>query len=270
MPIVIVKSNKCFAGVVNVYEHYSLITKTKMRFSVFLPSLKVKAAKAMIWLSGLTCNEDNFIFKAGALRFAAEQNILLICPDTSPRGLNLPGEHESWDFGSGAGFYVTATTPVYKEHYNMYDYINGEIYQILLENFKISKNSICISGHSMGGHGALIIGLKNPEKYYKISAFSPIVNPINCPWGQKAFIGYLGNDNWANWDATELVSMGYKHPTPIVIEQGTADEFWAQQLLTDNFRQACDVSGQVVKINYRDGYDHSYFFITTFIQEHIY
>lgn len=268
----LLKSHKCCGGYVHFYEHTSYVTKTDMKFSVFIPESKQPLSGCLIWLSGLTCNEENFITKAGAIPYLAAQNMMVICPDTSPRGLDLPGEHDDWDFGSGAGFYLNAQTDGYKDHYNMYDYINEEIYAILLNEFSVDKQEISICGHSMGGHGALVIGLKNPDKYKRISAFSPIVNPTQCPWGKKAFRGYLGEHNqasWSTWDATELVKAGHKHPSNILIEQGRADDFLTEQLLTDHFQQACDTSGQAVEIRYHDGYDHSYYFISSFIKEHL-
>ncbi|WP_018293762.1 S-formylglutathione hydrolase [Mariprofundus ferrooxydans] len=268
----LLKSHKCCGGHVHFYEHDSYVTKTAMKFSVFIPESSQPLSGCLIWLSGLTCNEENFITKAGAIPYLAERNMMVICPDTSPRGLDLPGEHDSWDFGSGAGFYLSAQTDGYKEHYNMYDYINEEIYDILLNEFSVNRRQISLCGHSMGGHGALVIGLKNPDKYKRISAFSPVVNPLQCPWGQKAFSGYLGDENqasWSAWDATELVRAGHKHPSTILIEQGRADDFLGEQLLTDHFQQACNSSGQAVEIRYHDGYDHSYYFISTFIKEHI-
>jgi S-formylglutathione hydrolase len=267
----ITKSGKCFGGEVRFYEHNSLITKTKMRFSVFLPMQKTPPISCMIWLSGLTCTEENFMIKAGAQRYLADKNIMLICPDTSPRWLNLPHEHEADDFGSGAGFYLTATMQCYQDHYDMYNYINSELYDMVIKEFMPQNPKISICGHSMGGHGALIIGLKNPDKYYKISAFSPIVNPSQCPWGQKAFSGYLGDnrEEWKKWDATELIKSGYSHPQKIVIEQGTADPFLDKQLLTANFAKVCEEHGQDLQLNYRDGYDHSYWFIASFIGQHI-
>lgn len=266
-----IKSHKSFDGYVHFYEHASRATKTNMKFSVFLPQEDKPADGCLIWLSGLTCNEENFITKAGALPILAEKNIMVICPDTSPRGLDLPQEHDDWDFGSGAGFYLNAETDGYREHYNMYDYINEEIYDIVVNEFGVSASQISICGHSMGGHGALVIGLRNAKKYKHVSAFSPIVHPTQCPWGQKAFQGYLGDDKeqWKTWDATELVKAGQTHPNPIMIEQGLADDFFETQLLTDDFQQACDVQGQSVNIRYHDGYDHSYYFIATFIREHI-
>ncbi len=267
----ILKNHKCFDGEVQFYEHQSITTQSKMKFSTFIPNKDKAPDGCIIWLSGLTCNEENFITKAGAQQYLAKKNIMVICPDTSPRGFDLPMEHDSWDFGSGAGFYLTATTDGYKDHYDMYNYINNELYNIVLNSFKIPKTKISISGHSMGGHGALVIGLKNPDKYKKISAFSPIVNPVNSPWGQKAFSGYLGEnkENWKQWDATELIKASLKHPNEILIDQGLSDDFLEKQLLTENFKNACNEHAQALKLRYQEGYDHSYYFISSFIEDHI-
>lgn len=268
----VIKTQKCFEGFVEYYKHQSSITKTEMKFSLFRPKAKTeKFAGGLIWLSGLTCTEENFITKAGAQQYAIDHNLVFICPDTSPRGLDLPGEHESYDFGSGAGFYVDATTDGYKDHYKMYSYINDEIYNFLNDEFNLNGN-ISIFGHSMGGHGALVIGLKNPEKYKSISAFSPIVNPINCQWGQKAFNGYLGSDKglWEQYDACALVENFSKtHAKPILIDQGLDDQFFKEQLLTENFEEVNYESGQELIVNYSEGYDHSYYFISSFVKNHI-
>ena len=263
------KENKSFDGFTRFYEFDSPSTKTKMKFSTFEPkSGKVK--KAIIWLSGLTCNEENFITKAGGQALLCEKDVMILCPDTSPRGLDLPSEHDSYDFGSGAGFYINAKTKGYEDHYQMYDFIKNDIVNILKSEFGVER--ISIMGHSMGGHGALILGLNEKDLFKSISAFSPLANPINCEWGQKAFKGYLG-ENWkedaVKYDATFLVQNGANHPLPILIDQGTSDEFYPEQLLTQNFETACKEHNQKVKVNLRDGYDHSYFFISTFLKNHI-
>jgi len=208
--------------------------------------------------------------KAGAFKTAAEEQIALICPDTSPRGVKIEGDNASWDFGVGAGFYVNATNSPWKENYNMYDYVTKELPQIIKSNFPVNGKQ-SISGHSMGGHGALISYLKNPGKYESCSAFAPIVNPINCPWGKKAFSGYLGEDTsaWKQWDATELISSFEGKKKSILIDQGSDDEFLKNQLLTENFEAAAKKASFPVKVRYQEGYDHSYFFISTFIEEHI-
>lgn len=264
------KSHKTFHGFTEFFEHDSTFTKTKMKFSLYRPEDPSKIKGGLIWLSGLTCTDENFITKAGSQRILSELGLVVICPDTSPRGLDLPKEHDSYDFGSGAGFYVDATTDGYRDHYNMYSYVKDEIYGILDSKFNL-KGNISIMGHSMGGHGALTIGLKNPNLFKSISAFSPIVNPMVGGWGQRALNGYLGDDHeaWSQYDACELVLSGHKHPQEILIEQGLADEFYPNQLLTKNFVDACATVKQPLKVNLREEYDHSYYFISTFIEEHI-
>ena len=265
----LLKSHKTFYGLTQFWEHDSYFTKTKMKFSTFIPSNEVKGC--IVWLSGLTCTEENFISKAGAQKYLAESGLMVICPDTSPRGLNLPGEHESYDFGSGASFYVNATTPGYKDHYQMESYIASELYELIQIQFGISPHTISISGHSMGGHGALILGLKHEKKFRSVSAFSPIVNPVECAWGQKAFQGYFGDVNvlWAQNDATELIKNGSRHQHKILIDQGSKDEFLEKQLLTDHLVKACQSAEQSIEVHYRDDYDHSYYFVSTFIESHI-
>lgn len=262
------KAHKCFDGTVQFWEHSSKQTKTKMNFSTFVPDGDVRGC--LIWLSGLTCTDENFMAKAGAQKVLAENRLMVICPDTSPRGLSLPHEHESWDFGSGAGFYVDAQTDGYRDHYRMYSYITEELYGLVETEFKM-EDRISIFGHSMGGHGALVIGLRESEKFRSVSAFAPIVNPMKCPWGQKAFTGYLGENQelWTQYDACELVKAGAKHPNPILIDQGAADQFLEKELLTKNFVRACEESGQELEARFQDGYDHSYYFISTFVREHV-
>jgi S-formylglutathione hydrolase len=263
----LLKSHKTFEGRTDFWSHPSETTKTEMKFSTFVPQGEV--TDCMIWLSGLTCTEENFMAKAGAQKFLAENKMMVIVPDTSPRGLNLPGEHDSYDFGSGAGFYLNATVDPYASHYKMDDYVVNELYAIVRNHFKVVN--ISLSGHSMGGHGALVLGLRNPTKFKAISAFSPIVNPSISPWGMKAFTGYFGEDKslWSGYDATELIKSGKKHPAKILIHQGTQDEFLQKELLTDNFVQAATAHGQEHEVKFVDGYDHSYYFISTFIETHI-
>lgn len=263
------KSHKTFEGLTQFWEHDSTETKTKMKFSTFIPHGKVNGA--VIFLAGLTCTEENFIVKAGAQKFLSEAHLMVICPDTSPRGLDLPNEHASWDFGSGAGFYVDATTPGYSSHYKMDSYVSTELYQILQKQFQIPANKISISGHSMGGHGAIVLGLRYPEKFQSISAFSPIAHPTACAWGEKAFTGYLGEkkDAWRKYDSTELIKSGKKHPRAIYVDQGTKDEFLEKQLLPSHLESACKEASQPLELHYREGYDHSYYFISTFVADHI-
>ncbi|MDA9950988.1 S-formylglutathione hydrolase [Oligoflexaceae bacterium] len=264
----VIKSHKCFDGNVVYCEHYSQATGTDMKLSYFLPDKKPKGA--IIWLSGLTCTEENFITKAGAFESLCENDMMVVCPDTSPRGLDLKNEHESFDFGSGAGFYLTALTEGYKDSYRMDSYIMDEIHPWISSTFELTDR-ISISGHSMGGHGSLTIGLKNASSFTSISAFAPIVNPMLCPWGTKAFTGYLGSDPalWAEYDACSLVKTGHKHPKPILVDQGLADPFLKEQLKTENFEKACSSAGQKLHVKYRKDFDHSFFYISTFIAEHV-
>jgi len=244
-----------------------------MQFSVFLPP-QAEHAKvgALYWLSGLTCNDQNFITKAGAQRAAAKHGIALICPDTSPRGVQIEGQDKDWDFGVGAGFYVNATEPKWHEHYNMYDYVTKELPDLVNANLPVDPAKTSIFGHSMGGHGALICALKNPNAYKSVSAFAPISNPMLCPWGKKAFSGYLGADEeaWKSYDATVLVK-GYNGPKlEILIDQGTEDNFYKEkQLLPENFQAACEGTLVTPKVRMQEGYDHSYYFIATFIDDHL-
>jgi S-formylglutathione hydrolase len=262
-----IKSHKTFQGKTEFWSHDSSVTGTKMKFSTFIPDGGARGC--IIWLSGLTCTEENFITKAGAQKYLSDNQLMVICPDTSPRGLNLPHEHDSYDFGSGAGFYLNATTEGYSKHYKMYDYIVDELDNLIRNEFGVHK--ISIMGHSMGGHGALVIGLRNPEKYQSISAFSPIVNPIASPWGIKAFKGYLGEDKstWNQYDATELLKSGKTHPKKILVHQGTHDEYLTNQLFTTHFIDAAQEVGQQQEVVFAEEYDHSYYFIATFIGAHI-
>tara|TARA_B100001989_G_C24462827_1_gene425084 strand:+ start:53 stop:907 length:855 start_codon:yes stop_codon:yes gene_type:complete len=266
--IKLIKESKSFAGFTRFYEHDSKFTKTKMKFASFEPAQK--ANKALIWLSGLTCNEENFITKAGAQKYLSEAGLMVVCPDTSPRGLNLPGEHEEFFFGSGASSYLDATSDGYRDHYQMYSYINEEIYSILKEEFGIEE--ISIFGHSMGGHGAITIALKNPSKYKSVSAFAPVVNPLKSSWGLYALPRYFKEEDkalWRQYGSVQLIEEGYKFPQKIFIDQGSKDEFLGKHIHLDEFEQACQKQGQELELKYREGYDHSYFYIASFIQEHI-
>ncbi len=257
-----------------MFEHASDILKCKMKFAVFLPS-KADEGKVPVlyWLSGLTCTEQNFVTKAGAQRCAEKYSLMIVAPDTSPRGCGIEGEDDSWDFGTGAGFYVDATEEKWKSNYNMYSYITTELPALVQANFPALHDRQSIFGHSMGGHGALVCALKNPGMYMSVSAFAPICNPVNCPWGQKAFNGYLGGDrnSWKNWDATELVGNYNGPPFPyILIDQGKEDNFLKQgQLLPENFVDACRKVSMPVVLRIQEGYDHSYYFIASYMEEHI-
>lgn len=263
---------RCFGGFVKKFEHASTSTNTPMKFSVFLPpQAEHGKVPALYWLSGLTCTEDNFIQKAGACKAAAEHGIALICPDTSPRGANIEGEEDGWDFGTGAGFYVNATEEKWSKNYNMFDYVTKELVGLCEGELPLTSVR-SISGHSMGGHGALVCFLKNPGAYTSVSAFAPICNPINCPWGVKAFGGYLGSDksSWKSWDATELIGE-HKGEANVLIDQGTEDGFYKdKQLLTENFSAAASKNSSVnATVRLQEGYDHSYWFIQTFMEDHI-
>lgn len=262
------KQSKSFAGLVQFHEHESRETRTKMTFSTFIPEGKVRGC--LIWLSGLECNEETFQAKAGAQKFLNEAGLMVVCPDTSPRGLHLPHEHDSWDFGSAASFYVDATTSGYRDHYRMYSYVAFELYELIQTQFKV-EDRISILGHSMGGHGALVIGLREAKRFKSVSALAPIVNPMQCPWGQKAFTGYLGEDQtaWAKYDACELIRSGVSHDQEILIDQGTSDRFLPVQLLTANITAAALGTSQKLKVRMQEAYDHSYYFISTVIADHI-
>lgn len=272
--ITLVSSNKCFGGYQRVYSHHSKELSCDMKFAVYLPPQSDDAdvkLPVLYWLSGLTCNETNFIHKAGAQKYAAEHGIILVCPDTSPRGVNLPGEDDSYDFGSGAGFYVDATADPWKKHYRMFSYVTKELIEVVTRNFATLEGAQGIFGHSMGGHGALISALRCPGVYKSVSAFAPIANPTQCAWGKKAFAGYIGDDTeqWNEWDATELVKKYNGPHLQILIEQGANDEFLPNQLLPDNLIKACRDARIACIYNKHDGYDHSYYFIASFVSEHI-
>lgn len=225
----------------------------------------------LYWLSGLTCTDENFVQKAGVQRYAAEAGIAIVCPDTSPRGDDVPDDAEAaYDFGLGAGFYVNATQAPWDKHYHMYDYITQELPALINAEFPVDGERQSICGHSMGGHGALTIALKNPQQFKSVSAFAPIVSPTNCPWGQKALGGYLGNNEnaWFEYDTCELVKVA-PVKLPMLVDQGDADQFLEEQLQTQRLVDACEQAGYSAQINMREGYDHSYFFIASYIESHI-
>jgi S-formylglutathione hydrolase len=263
--------NKIFNGRHEVWSHTSEVCGCPMRFGIYLPPQAASAkVPVLYWLSGLTCTDENFASKAGAQRIAAELGIAIVMPDTSPRGLNLPGEDDGYDFGSGAGFYLNATEAPWAGYYNMYDYVVNALPALVNEHFAIDGARASISGHSMGGHGALTIALKNPDAYKSVSAFAPIVAPTQCLWGQKAFAGYLGNDpaSWQQYDATALVKQ-QSFGSEILIDQGAADDFLEEQLKPELFAAACEAAGQKLTLRMQAGYDHSYFFIASFIEDHL-
>jgi len=267
-----VSRNRCFGGMQGVYTHAAETTHCSMRFGVFMPPQAQSArVPVLYWLSGLTCTEDNFIVKAGAQRVAAELGVAIVVPDTSPRGLGYPGEADAYDFGLGAGFYVDATEAPWSEGYRMYSYVTNELPAYVERHFAVVAGRAGIFGHSMGGHGALTIALKNPGRYRSASAFAPIASPMRCPWGEKALTGYLGSDRgrWREYDATALIAdRGWRGPA-LLVDQGTSDPFIESQLKPELLRQACEQAGVALDLRLRDGYDHSYFFIATFIEEHL-
>ncbi|MBT5331483.1 MAG: S-formylglutathione hydrolase [Porticoccaceae bacterium] len=264
--------NKIFDGQQIQYGHQSDVLDCEMQFSIFLPvEAETKPVPVLYWLSGLTCNDLNFVTKAGAQQYAAEFGVAIVCPDTSPRGENIPDDPEGgWDFGLGAGFYLNATEKPWAKNYRMYDYVVEELPEVVHANFALDSERQSIFGHSMGGHGALTIGLKNPQTYRSVSAFSPIVAPTKCPWGKKAFGNYLGKGKkaWKQYDACELLKKSKEH-VPILIDQGEADDFLEEQLLTENIIKAAEKSKYPMQVRFQPGYDHSYFFIASFVRDHI-
>lgn len=267
-----ISTHSSFGGTVGFYKHASSANACTMKFAVFTPpQAREHQVPVLYYLAGLTCTEETFMIKAGAQRVAAELGIMLVAPDTSPRGVPLPGDSDSWDFGVGAGFYVDATQEPWIRHYKMYSYVTSELPSIIDAHFPTDTRRQGIFGHSMGGHGALTIGLKNPQRYRSLSAFAPIVAPMQVPWGQKAFTGYLGPDQsqWELHDATQLVRRGHTRPHPIRIDQGLADQFLETQLRPELFEQACLEARQPLIILRHPGYDHGYYFIATFMEEHL-
>jgi S-formylglutathione hydrolase len=265
-----ISSTKSFGGWIKRYQHHSSSLNCDMVFAIYLPpQAETRPVPLLWWLSGLTCTDENFMQKAGAQRMAAELGIAIICPDTSPRGLNLPGEHDSYDFGSGAGFYLNATQAPWAEHYRMYDYLSRELPELVKAHFPLNGRE-AISGHSMGGHGALVLALRQPGRYVSVSAFAPIANPSNCPWGQKAFSGYLGEDrsSWQQYDACALIASGAS-TQELFVDQGEADDFLATQLGADALQAACKQAGVPLLYRHHSGYDHGYFFIASFIDDHL-
>ncbi|MBL4870338.1 MAG: S-formylglutathione hydrolase [Robiginitomaculum sp.] len=266
-----ISENKMFGGTQYVFEHRSDANDCDMRVAVFMPpQAKDGPCASLIWLSGLTCTEDNFTVKAGAQRMAAELGLILIAPDTSPRGDDVPDDKDSYDFGKGAGFYLDATRQPWSKHYQMQTYIRDELTAWMKEDPACDPERIGISGHSMGGHGAITLHLKNPQPFKTCSAFAPITSPTQVPWGQKVFKGYLGEDeeSWTAYDATELV-LASPSKAHILIDQGMNDNFLTEQLKPEVFKSACQRAGQSMEIRLQEGYDHSYFFIASFIEDHL-
>jgi len=265
-------TNQSFGGQQLRYKHQSAVLNCEMTFSIYLPPQAKKGpVPVLYWLSGLTCDDENFVHKAGAQQYAAEQGIAIVCPDTSPRGDGVADDPDgAYDMGLGAGFYVNATQQPWAEHYQMYSYILDELPQLINKEFPVDGERISISGHSMGGHGALTIALKNPQRFKSVSAFAPICSPLNCPWGDKVLSNYLGDDRhtWKHYDAVELIKQAQQH-LPVLVDQGTADNFLTEQLKTELLVSAGQVADFPIQIRMQPDYDHSYFFIATFIAEHI-
>lgn len=264
-----IEHRACFGGWQDVYRHTSSALGCAMNFAVYLPPQAAsRKLPVLYWLSGLTCTEQNFITKAGAQRYAAEHGVILVAPDTSPRGEGV-ADAEGYDLGQGAGFYLNATREPWARHYRMYDYVADELPALVEANFP-ATDARAISGHSMGGHGALVIALKNPGRYRSVSAFAPIVAPSQVPWGEKAFAAYLGEarETWRRWDASELIASAAEK-LPLLIDQGEADEFLHGQLKPQLLQAAAAAAGHPLGLRLQPGYDHSYYFIASFIGEHI-
>ena len=268
----LISEHACFGGLQRFYRHDSTAIGLPMRFSVFLPhAASGERLPAMFYLAGLTCNEETFMTKAGAQRHAAREGMILVAPDTSPRDTDVPGATANWDFGAGAGFYVDATTEPWREHYRMYSYLL-ELRELVIATLPVDGARTGIFGHSMGGHGALVLALRNPDVFRSVSAFAPIAAPSLCPWGEKAFTGYLGADHaaWQRYDASELMrTMRAPFPNGILIDQGLSDTFLATQLRLEVFETACAQAGQRLDIRRHAGYDHGYYFISTFMEAHL-
>ncbi len=274
LPFEVISQHRCFNGTVGFYRHEATSTRCPMRFAVFMPPQAQSAqVPVLYYLAGLTCTEETFMIKAGAQRMAAELGIALVAPDTSPRGVKLPGDSDSWDFGVGAGFYIDATAEPWSRHYRMESYVTQELRHVIESHFSVDPARSGIFGHSMGGHGALTLALRHPDLYRSVSAFAPIVAPRQCPWGQKAFTGYLGSDTaqWSEHDATDLMTKmhGAARRPAILIDQGLADQFLERELHPHLFEEACRKVGQPLILRRQAGYDHSYYFIASFVEDHL-
>ena len=271
MNLDIISSNKSFGGWHKQYRHRSTVLDCEMRFAIYLPPLALTGQKVPVlyWLSGLTCTDENFMQKAGAQRIAAELGIALVAPDTSPRGEGVPDD-PGYDLGMGAGFYVNATQHPWRDHYQMYDYVTRELPELIETHFPVSTKR-AISGHSMGGHGALIAALREPGRYRSVSAFSPISHPSRCPWGQKALGAYLGNNPllWQEWDACQLLRHHDCQPLPTLVEVGLDDPFLTEQLGIDALAEIAAAKAWPLELHRHAGYDHSYYFVASFIEAHL-
>ena len=269
--IEVISRHFCHGGDLGYFKHRAAATDCEMRFAVFTPpQVSGGPVPVLYYLAGLTCTEETFVTKACALEHAARLGIMLVAPDTSPR-VPLPGDRDSWDFGIAAGFYLDATQAPWSSHYRMYSYVVDELPTVIAANFRADLARSGIMGHSMGGHGALTIALRNPGRYRSLSAFAPICAPTQVPWGNKAFSGYLGADRtaWAQHDAVELVRQGRRFPDTILVDQGTSDKFLKEQLRPELLSEVCKAGGQPLELRLHSGYDHGYFFIQTFIAGHM-
>ena len=269
--LTLISEHGCFGGVQRFYKHDSREIRGPMKFSAYIPP-QARAGKVPVlyYLSGLTCTEETFPVKSHAQQVAAELGLMLIAPDTSPREPRLPGDADSWDFGYSAGFYVDATAAPWAQYYRMYSYVTRELPELVAANLPARADAAGIFGHSMGGHGALVCALRNSDRYRSVSAFAPIAAPMQCPWGKKAFAHYLGQDtqSWREYDASELIGRR-AFPGPILIDQGTGDQFLAEQLLPEKFSAAAAAAGQRLSLRMQPGYDHGYYFIQTFMADHL-
>ncbi|MDR2011736.1 MAG: S-formylglutathione hydrolase [Rhodanobacter sp.] len=266
-----ISEQRSFGGVQGFYRHASVACNGPMRFTVYQPpQAKLDRVPVLFWLSGLTCTEENFTVKAGAQRVAAEFGLIVVAPDTSPRSTGIPGEADDWQFGAGAGFYLDATAEPWSKHFNMYTYCSRELPELVAEHFPIDTRRMGIFGHSMGGHGALTIAFKHSDRFRSVSAFAPIVAPMQVRWGENAFPRFLGPDRetWKQYDATELVQQK-TFPGTILIDQGDQDPFLNDMLRPEIFATACEKAGQSLSLRMQSGYDHSYYFISTFIEDHL-
>ena len=266
-----ISQSKNHHGTQFVYRHDADTLRCSMNFGIYLPDNISASAPALFWLSGLTCTENNFITKAGAQRVASELGMILVAPDTSPRGEGVPDDPDgAYDFGLGAGFYVNAIQPLWRQHYQMRDYVEQELHQLVMESFPVDHKRLGIFGHSMGGHGALTMALRSPDKFRSVSAFSPICSPINSPWGEKALRGYLGEDPsiWRDYDACSLINDGAQ-VSSILVDQGTDDSFLNEQLKPDLLDLACSTAGIDLTLRMQPGFDHSYYFIASFMEDHL-
>jgi S-formylglutathione hydrolase len=263
-----------FGGVQGFYRHPSEVIQLPMRFAVYRPPVaQERKLPVLFYLAGLTCTEETFVIKAGAQRVAAQLGLMLVACDTSPRNTGIPGEADDWEFGTAAGFYLNATQAPWSKYFRMYDYVLKELRATVLENFPADPQRLGIFGHSMGGHGALVLALRNPDVYRSVSAFAPICSPTRCPWGRKALPRYLGEDPtaWAKYDAVELLNAGGKRVfAEILVDQGLADKFLPQgQLLPEQLEAACAAAGQPLRLRRQEGYGHDYYFIATFVEDHL-